>query len=382
MEEILWVGEEAVDGCWCGGVRCFAALAGWLSCRDGLCGREKMLRGEMVQGGGWVVRWPVCGGLGKKKGRSKRHRSSHPKAHHGRENSNQSALSKQRHISHARAARCQGPATPRTASVMPCAAAQGLWEACLSFGLWVDSALASSPAHRAFEHTHDTTRARKARAAARTHRLPCTIVSSSSSSTTRRHISAAPIHPLNTAHPPIPFPHQQQNPSSLPPPPPKTTKMLFKTKNAQYVASVVATYWLVSISMVYLNKVLMTNTELSIPAPLFVTWFQCLFSTSLTHPPTHPIPQPLVLPTHLLSVHPPTATFLPIASPPTHPPIQTKQPRACVTYVGRWVRSSVGRGKPHTSPNSHPCATIGWWLVKSVFFLSSLWAWLPSIICA
>lgn len=43
-----------------------------------------------------------------------------------------------------------------------------------------------------------------------------------------------------------------------------------------YVASVVAAYWVVSISMVYLNKVLLSNPDASIPAPLFVTWFQCV----------------------------------------------------------------------------------------------------------
>mmetsp|Transcript_14403 Transcript_14403/g.40012 ORF Transcript_14403/g.40012 Transcript_14403/m.40012 type:complete len:384 (-) Transcript_14403:76-1227(-) len=43
-----------------------------------------------------------------------------------------------------------------------------------------------------------------------------------------------------------------------------------------YIASVVATYWFVSISMVYLNKVLMSSEGISIPAPLFVTWFQCI----------------------------------------------------------------------------------------------------------
>eukprot|EP01040_Poterioochromonas_malhamensis_P006419 gene6419-6914_t len=42
-----------------------------------------------------------------------------------------------------------------------------------------------------------------------------------------------------------------------------------------YVSSVVASYWIVSISMVYLNKVLLSNEEASIPAPIFVTWFQC-----------------------------------------------------------------------------------------------------------
>lgn len=44
----------------------------------------------------------------------------------------------------------------------------------------------------------------------------------------------------------------------------------------RYIASVVATYWFVSISMVYLNKVLMSNDGISIDAPLFVTWFQCI----------------------------------------------------------------------------------------------------------
>ena len=46
--------------------------------------------------------------------------------------------------------------------------------------------------------------------------------------------------------------------------------------NTVYIASVVATYWFVSISMVYLNKVLMSNDGVSIPAPLFVTWYQCV----------------------------------------------------------------------------------------------------------
>mmetsp|Transcript_17432 Transcript_17432/g.37651 ORF Transcript_17432/g.37651 Transcript_17432/m.37651 type:complete len:355 (-) Transcript_17432:373-1437(-) len=45
---------------------------------------------------------------------------------------------------------------------------------------------------------------------------------------------------------------------------------------AMYIASVVGTYWVVSISMVYLNKILMSNEGISIPAPLFVTWYQCV----------------------------------------------------------------------------------------------------------
>ena len=48
------------------------------------------------------------------------------------------------------------------------------------------------------------------------------------------------------------------------------------SENAAYIASVVATYWVVSISMVYLNKVLMSNEGISVPAPLFVTWYQCV----------------------------------------------------------------------------------------------------------
>jgi GDP-fucose transporter C1 len=46
--------------------------------------------------------------------------------------------------------------------------------------------------------------------------------------------------------------------------------------DTKHIASVVATYWFVSISMVYLNKVLMSNEGVSIEAPLFITWFQCV----------------------------------------------------------------------------------------------------------
>lgn len=50
-----------------------------------------------------------------------------------------------------------------------------------------------------------------------------------------------------------------------------------------YIASVVATYWFVSISMVYLNKVLMSNDGISIEAPLFVTWYQCLITALICY---------------------------------------------------------------------------------------------------
>jgi GDP-fucose transporter C1 len=45
-----------------------------------------------------------------------------------------------------------------------------------------------------------------------------------------------------------------------------------------YIASVVATYWFVSISMVYLNKILMSSEGVSISAPLFITWYQCVIT--------------------------------------------------------------------------------------------------------
>lgn len=54
-------------------------------------------------------------------------------------------------------------------------------------------------------------------------------------------------------------------------------------KNFNYVVSVIALYWVVSISMVYLNKILMTSDERSIPAPLFVTWFQCVFTCAICY---------------------------------------------------------------------------------------------------
>ena len=50
-----------------------------------------------------------------------------------------------------------------------------------------------------------------------------------------------------------------------------------------YIASVVALYWFVSISMVYLNKILMSNEGISIPAPLFVTWFQCVVTAFICY---------------------------------------------------------------------------------------------------
>ncbi|GFS25133.1 GDP-fucose transporter 1 [Elysia marginata] len=41
------------------------------------------------------------------------------------------------------------------------------------------------------------------------------------------------------------------------------------------IASVVAAYWTISISMVFVNKYLLSSEDLKLDAPLFVTWFQC-----------------------------------------------------------------------------------------------------------
>lgn len=42
------------------------------------------------------------------------------------------------------------------------------------------------------------------------------------------------------------------------------------------VAAVVTAYWLVSLSMVFLNKYLLNGDSLQLDAPMFVTWFQCV----------------------------------------------------------------------------------------------------------
>jgi len=42
------------------------------------------------------------------------------------------------------------------------------------------------------------------------------------------------------------------------------------------IAMVVAFYFFVSITLVFVNKLLLSNDTLSVPAPLFVTWFQCV----------------------------------------------------------------------------------------------------------
>ncbi|CAG5133120.1 unnamed protein product [Candidula unifasciata] len=47
------------------------------------------------------------------------------------------------------------------------------------------------------------------------------------------------------------------------------------------IASVVAAYWVISISMVFVNKYLLSSEDLKLNAPLFVTWFQCVVTVLL-----------------------------------------------------------------------------------------------------
>ena len=44
------------------------------------------------------------------------------------------------------------------------------------------------------------------------------------------------------------------------------------------VVQVVMAYFTVSIALVFSNKVLLSSEGATIPAPLFVTWFQCVLT--------------------------------------------------------------------------------------------------------
>ena len=52
------------------------------------------------------------------------------------------------------------------------------------------------------------------------------------------------------------------------------TESLFR--RTAKIASVVTAYWIISISMVFLNKYLLSSPDLKLDAPLFVTWYQCV----------------------------------------------------------------------------------------------------------
>ena len=57
-----------------------------------------------------------------------------------------------------------------------------------------------------------------------------------------------------------------------------------KTLSARYVriASVVALSWFVSITLVFVNKKLLSGSS-TFSAPLFVTWFQCVVTVALLY---------------------------------------------------------------------------------------------------
>lgn len=48
------------------------------------------------------------------------------------------------------------------------------------------------------------------------------------------------------------------------------------------IAAVVASYFVISIALVFVNKLLLTPGT-SIPAPLFVTWFQCIITVGICY---------------------------------------------------------------------------------------------------
>lgn len=50
---------------------------------------------------------------------------------------------------------------------------------------------------------------------------------------------------------------------------------------ATTIALVVAGYFFISITMVFTNKLLMSSAGATIPAPLFVTWFQCVVTVGI-----------------------------------------------------------------------------------------------------
>ncbi|XP_064632405.1 GDP-fucose transporter 1-like [Lineus longissimus] len=52
-------------------------------------------------------------------------------------------------------------------------------------------------------------------------------------------------------------------------------------RQSMRIALVVCCYWCVSISLVFLNKYLLSSKDLRLDAPLFITWFQCVVSLLL-----------------------------------------------------------------------------------------------------
>ncbi|VDO03464.1 unnamed protein product [Rodentolepis nana] len=51
--------------------------------------------------------------------------------------------------------------------------------------------------------------------------------------------------------------------------------------NIRLIFGVVSLYWVVSISLVFINKWLLSNSDTLLDAPMFVTWFQCFITVLL-----------------------------------------------------------------------------------------------------
>ncbi|CAH8520150.1 unnamed protein product, partial [Schistosoma turkestanicum] len=59
---------------------------------------------------------------------------------------------------------------------------------------------------------------------------------------------------------------------------------------------VVSAYWIISISLVFINKWLLSDKSVSINAPIFITWFQCAVTACLCYLTSHAA---LLLPSHV-----------------------------------------------------------------------------------
>ena len=51
--------------------------------------------------------------------------------------------------------------------------------------------------------------------------------------------------------------------------------------SSSYIFQVVSFYWLTSLSIVFLNKYILSTSEYKFPYPVFVTWFQLLVALTL-----------------------------------------------------------------------------------------------------
>jgi len=54
-------------------------------------------------------------------------------------------------------------------------------------------------------------------------------------------------------------------------------------KKSVTIASVVTAYWIVSISMVFLNKYLLSSNDVKLEAPIFITWYQCVVAVGVCY---------------------------------------------------------------------------------------------------